>query len=182
MEKSAPGQSPRNSVTLVRWTKMPGQDPVARLVLFSIVGLLLSLVLMAILPGLRSFGAVALFTAFFAVLLTAPTVSSQRRFTQGLTRRVNETIVEVTGMSGDRLSVKQFRGLVKSGERLHLPVSGVPGLSLHVERAPTLEKNAPEKFSAVLSVIPPDNGTASFDRLVAAAIGPGPGSSTSTGT
>jgi hypothetical protein len=180
MEKPVPGQSPRNSVTLVRWTKKPGQDPVARFVLFSIVGLLLCLVLMAFLPGLRSFGAVALFTAFFAVILTAPTVSSQRGFTQGLTRRVNETIVEVTGMSGDRLSVKQFRGLVKSGERLYLPVSGVQGLSLHVERAPILEKNAPEKFSAVFTVIPPDNGTASFDRLVAAAIGPGPGSSTST--
>ncbi|WP_306917198.1 MULTISPECIES: hypothetical protein [unclassified Arthrobacter] len=145
-----------------------------KFVQFSIFGLILCLILMIVLAGLRSFGAVASFTAIFALILTAPTVSSQRRLTQGLTKRVNDTIVEVTSTPGAQLSVKQFRHLVKSGEPLPLPVSGVPGLSLHVERAPVVEKNAPEKWSAVFTVIPPENGTASFDRLVAAAIGPGP--------
>lgn len=181
MHNSVPDHPGKNSVTLVRWTKKPGQDPVIRFVLFSILGLILCLFLMAFLPLLRSFGAVALFTAFFAVTLTAPTVSSQRGFTRGLTRRINDTIVEVTGSPGDQLSVKQFQHLVKSGGRLPLSVRGVQGLSLHVERAPILDRNAPEKFSAVFTVMPPDNGTASFDRLVAAAIGAGPGTSPSTG-
>lgn len=181
MEISVPDQPRRNAVTLVRWTRKPGQDPFIKLVLFSIFGLMLCLLLMIFLPFLRSFGAVATFTAFFAVILTAPTVSSQRGFTEGLIKRVNDTISEVTGSPGNQLSVKEFRHLVKSGEQLSLPVSGVHGLGLHVERATALEKNAPERFAAVFTVIPPENGTASFDRLVAAAIGAHPGSSTSTG-
>ena len=173
MDNSVHHQPGRNAVTLVRWSRSAGQDPFVKLVLFTILGLTLCLFLMIFLPGLRSFGALASFTAIFAVILTAPTVSSQRRFTQGLTKRVNDAILEVTSRPGDQLSVKQFRHLVKSGEQLPLPVSGVPGLHLHVERAPVLEKNAPAKWCAVLTVIPPENGTGSFDRLVAAATGTG---------
>lgn len=142
--------------------------------MFSIFGLILCLILMIFIPSLRSFGAVALFTVFFAALLTAPTVSGQRRFIRGLTTRINDTIAEVTSTPGDQLSVKQFRHMVKSGEQLSLLVSGVPGLSLHVARASTLEKNAPEKWVVVFTVVPPENGTASFDRLVAAATNAGP--------
>lgn len=90
---------------------------------------------------------------------------------QGLTRTVNDTIVEVTGTRKVQLSVRRFRQLVKSGEQLPLLVNGVPGLNLHVERAVTLEKNAPEKWLAVFTVTPPENATASFDRLLAAATG-----------
>jgi hypothetical protein len=165
-------QRGKNAITVVRWSKQPGQDPVVRAVLSSVCGLLLCLVLMMFLPGFRSFIAVASFTAIFAVVLTAPTVSGQRRFTQRLTKRVNDAIVEVTSTPGDQLSVKQFRHLVKTGEHVPLPVRGVPGLSLHVQRAPVVEGNAPEKWSAVFTVNPPDSGTDSFDRLVAAAIGP----------
>lgn len=178
MDNSVHHQPGKNAVTLVRWSKKPGQDPIVRFVLFSIFGLLLCLMLMVFLPGLRSFGALVSFTAIFAVILMSPTVSSHRRFTQGLTKRINDTIAEVTSTPGDQLSVKQFRSLIKSGEQLALSVSGVPGLRLHVERAPVLDKNAPEKWSAVFTVTPPENGTASFDRLVAAAIGTGPDAST----
>jgi hypothetical protein len=173
MEHSIQEQPRRNSVTVVRWTKKPGQNPWAKFVLFSVFGLLLCLALMMVLPVLRSFGAVVLFTTFFAMILTAPTLSSERGFTQGLLKRVNDTVLEVTGSPGDQLSVRQFRHLVESGEQLFLPVSGVTGLSLHVERAPVVAKNAPEKFSAVFTVVPPENGTASFDRLLAAALRPG---------
>lgn len=165
------GQPGKNTVTVVRWTQKPAQDPLVRLIVFGILCLILGLVLMSFLPGLRSFGALASFTAFFAALFTAPAVSSRRRFRQGLTRRVNDTIVEVTGAPGDQLSVKQFRDLIRSGEQLALPVGGVQGLNLHVERAPAAQKNAPEYWCAVLTVVPPENGTASFDRLVAAAVG-----------
>ena len=141
----------------------------------SILGLILCLFLMIFLPGLRSFGALVLFTFFFAALLTVRSVAAQRRFMRGLTKRINDTIAEVTSSPGDQLSVKQFRHMAKSGEQLPLVVSGVPGLNLHVARASTLEKNVPEKWVAVFTVVPPENGTASFDRLVAAAINAGPG-------
>jgi hypothetical protein len=177
MDNSVHGQRGNNALTLVRWSKKPGQDPVVRFVVFSIVGFVLGLILMTILPGLRSFGALTSFTAVFAALLTAPAVSSRRRLTQGLTKRVNDTIVEVTSTPDSQLSVKQFRHLVRSGGQLALPVSGVPGLNLHVERAPTLQKNTPEKWAAIVTVIPPENGTASFDRLVAAALA-GPSTTT----
>ncbi|MFF2029901.1 hypothetical protein [Arthrobacter sp. NPDC058192] len=116
-----------------------------------------------------------LFTAFFATLMTIPAVADRRRLMQGLTKRVNSTIAEVTNTPADQLSVKEFRNMVKTGEQLPLLVSGVPGLNLHVERAAMSGRNAPEKWLAVLTVVPPENGTASFDRLVAAAIDPGCG-------
>ncbi|MGO4230810.1 hypothetical protein AB4Y72_18350 [Arthrobacter sp. YAF34] len=137
--------------------------------------MILSLFLMIFLSGLRSFGAALLFSFCFAAFLTLRAASAQRRFLKGLTKRINITIAEVTNRPGDQLSVKQFRHLAKSGERLPLDVSGVPGLNLHVARASTLEKHAPEKWVAVFTVVPAENGTASFDRLVAAAINAGPG-------
>ncbi|MBO1266457.1 hypothetical protein [Arthrobacter cavernae] len=174
MENSAHDQPRRNTVTLVRWSKKPGEDPIIKFIMFSVLGLILCLFLMIFMPGLRSFGAVALFTAIFAAILTVPTASGRRSFMRGLTKRVNDTIGEVTGNPHDQLSVRQFRQLVKSGEQLPLIVNGVPGLNLHVERASTLEKNAPEKWFVVFTIIPPENGPASFDRLLAAAIGARP--------
>lgn len=171
MENTVHGQPRRNTVTLVRWSKKPGEDPFIKFVLFSILGLILCLISMIFMPFLRNFGAVALFTVILPAILTVPVVSSQRSFMQGLTRTVNDTIVEVTGTRKVQLSVRRFRQLVKSGEQLPLLVNGVPGLNLHVERAVTLEKNAPEKWLAVFTVTPPENATASFDRLLAAATG-----------
>ena len=79
-------------------------------------------------------------------------------------------VAVVAFAKGCQLSVRYFRQLIKSGEQLSLLVNGVPGLNLHVERASTLQKNASEKWLVVFTVIPPENGTASFDRLLAAAI------------
>ncbi|MHA7221650.1 hypothetical protein ACX80S_04915 [Arthrobacter sp. RHLT1-20] len=146
-----------------------------RFVLLSIDGLILCLILMIFVPGLRNFGAVLLFMIIFPALLTVPAVSSQRTFMRGLTKSVNDALAEVTDTPGDQLSVKEFRRLVKSGEKLPLLVSGLPGLNLQVARASTLERYAPEKWVAVFTVNLPENGTASFDRLVAAAINAGPG-------
>ncbi len=175
MEISRRNQPRKDTVALVRWSKKPGENPVIKFIMSSIFGLILSLFLMIFLAGFRSFGAVVFFTFFFAALLTIRTVAAERRFMRGLTKRINDTIAEVTSDPGDQLSVKQFRHMAKSGEKLPLLVSGVPGLNLHVARASTLEKNAPEKWVAVFTVVPPENGTASFDRLVAAAINAGPG-------
>ena len=175
MEIARRDQPRKDTVALVRWSTKPGKNPVFKFVMSSILGFILCLFLMIFLPILRSFGAVVLFTFFFAALLTVRTVSAQRSFMRGLTKRVNETLAEVTSSPGDQVSVKQFRHMTKSGEHLPLLVSGVPGLNLHVARASTLERHAPEKWVAVFTVIPPENGTASFDRLVAAAVAAGPG-------
>ena len=175
MENSLVDPPRKNTVALVRWSRRPGESPVIKFVMFSVFGLILCLVLMIFLPGLRSFGAVALFTVFFAALLTVPAVKGRRTFMLGLTKRVNDTVAEVTNTPGDQLSVKEFQRMVKSGERRPLLVSGVPGLNLHVERMVSLDYNAPEKWLAVFTVVPPENGTDSFDRLVAAAIDAGRG-------
>lgn len=169
MDNSLHDQSRQGTVALVRWSKKPGENPVVRFVIAGVLALFLCLILMMFIHGLRSFGAVVLFTVVVAALLTGPSVSSQRRFMTGLTKRVNDTIAEVTGTSDDLLSVKDFRRMVRSGEPLPLLVSGVPGLNLHVERLAAVGTHAPEKWSAVFTVVPPENGTASFDRLVAAA-------------
>jgi hypothetical protein len=175
MEKAAHGQPGRNTVTLVRWSRKPSEDPLIKLLLFSILGLILCLISMIFMPGLRNFGAVVFFTIILPAILTVPVVSSQRSYTQELTRTVNDTIAELTGTPNGQLSVRQFRHLVKSGEQLSLLVNGVPGLNLQVGRAPTLQKNAPQKWLAILTVTTPENGTASFDRLLAAAIDARPG-------
>jgi hypothetical protein len=175
MENAGHAQPRSNTVTLVRWSKKPGEDPLIKLVLFSMLGLILCLISMIFMPGLRNFGAVALFAVILPVILTVPVVSRQRSFMQELTRTVNDTIVEVTGTPEGRLPVRQFRHLVKSGEQLPLLVNGVPGLNLQVERAATLQKNTPENWLAVFTVIPPENGTASFDRVLAAALHARPG-------
>lgn len=160
----------QNGVALVRWSKNPGEDPFTKFVLFCLMGLILCLALMIFMPVLRSFGGLVLFMVVFPAIFTVPTLTSRRTFLRGLTKRVNEAIVEVTGSPGDQLSVKDFRRMIRSGERLPLLVSGVSGLHLHVERAPKLAANAPESWRAVFTVVPPEHGTASFDRLVAAAM------------
>ena len=160
-----PGKS---RVTLVRWSKKP--NPIIRFIVLTFLGLILGLILMMFMPFLQSFGAIALFTVMFAAVLTAPAVSDEKSFMRGLTKSVNDTIVEVTGNPGDQLSVRQFRQLVKSGEHVPLLVNGVPGLNLHVERASFLELSGPGRWRAVFTVIPPENGTDSFDRLLLAAI------------
>ncbi|WP_157357035.1 hypothetical protein [Arthrobacter sp. U41] len=179
--ESLPHAQPRKStVAVVRWSKRPAENPVVRFILLSIFGLILCLFLMIFMPGLRSGGTVALFTLAFATLLTIPTISGQRTFMRGLTRRVNDTIAEVTDSPGDHLSVRDFRRMVKSGEQLPLLVGGVAGLNLQVERLAVVEPNAPQKWLAVFTVVAPENGAASFDRLVAAAIDADPGAAGTT--
>ena len=178
MGDSLVDQPRKDAVAVVRWSKKPGESPAGRFFKFSVFGLILCLLLMTILPGFRSFGALALFTAFFATLFTVPAVQRRRDFMRGLTKRVNDTVAEVTNAPGDRLSVKEFERMVKSGEQRPLLVNGVPGLNLHVERIATPEKVVPEKWLAVITVVPPESGTDSFDRLVAAAIDAGPATGT----
>lgn len=182
MDNTLHDQPRQSTVALVRWSKQPGENPVVRFVMFSVFALILCLILMIFIHGLRSFGAVVLFTITVAAILTGPTVSRHRAFMTGLTKRVNDTIAEVTGTVGDRLSAKEFRRMIRSGEPLSLLVGGVPGLNLHVERLASEETNAPEKWYAVFTVVPPEIGTASFDRLAAAASSAHPGPTSASGS
>lgn len=170
MHNSPSDRARTNTVALVRWSRKPGESPAVKFVMFSIFGLVLCLVLMMFIPSLRSVGAVVLFTVCFAALLTVPTVSGRRKFMQGLTKRVNGTLAEVTHSPDGQLSVGEFRRMVKTGEQRPLLVSGVPGLGLHVERMATKEKDGTTTWVARFSVVPPESGTDSFDRLVAAAL------------
>lgn len=171
-------QPPTNTVALVRWSTKPAEHPVVRFVVLCTFGLVLCLFLMIFLPGLRSGGAIALFTLSFGVLLTLPAVSARRSFMRGLIQRVNDTLAEVSDTPSGQLSARDFQRLMRSGDRLPLLVGGVPGLNLQIERLEAADPTAPQKWLAVFTVVPPEDGAGSFDRLVAAAIGSGPGSST----
>ena len=147
MDNSRRDQSRQSTVALVRWSKKPGDNPLVRFVMSSVFALILCLILMIFIHGLRSFGAVVLFTVVAAAVLTSPSVSRRRAFMTGLTKRVNDTIAEVTGNPGDRLSVKEFRRMVRSGEPLPLLVRAGAGLNLHVERVGvSVETDVPEKW------------------------------------
>ena len=181
MDNPRHDQSRQHTVALVRWSKKPGENPLVRFVMFSVFALILCLILMIFIHGLRSFGAVVLFTVIVAAVLTSPSVSRRRAFMTGLTKRVNDTIAEVTGTCGDQLSARDFRRMIRGGEPLPLPVGGVPGLNLHVERVASAEAEAPEKWCATFTVVPPETGTDSFDRLVAAADDACPGTNGANG-
>jgi hypothetical protein len=51
-----------------------------------------------------------------------------------------------------------------------------------VERAASVDASAPEKWFAVFTVVPPEIGTASFDRLLAAANDAYPGTTNTNGS
>lgn len=174
MANKAHDHSHRETVTLVRWSRKPGDNPIIRLVTFSVLGLILCLILMIFMPGMRSFGTSALFTAAFATILTIPTITARIALTRGVAKRINDTLAEMTGRSSDSISTSQLRRLIKSGEQFPLQVIGMPGLCLQVKRVPTLKKDATEKLLAVLTVAPPRIGIASFDRLLTSALNSGP--------
>jgi hypothetical protein len=173
MQKTPHAHSGRGAVTVVRWERRPGDNPLIRFLTFSVLGLILGLILMVFMPGLTSFGAMVLFTAVFAAILTIPTIASQKSFMRGLTQRINDTIREVSSASIDQLSTRQLGQLAKTGQPLPLLVNGVPGLRLQVKRVATVARDAPHKWLAEITVLPPKNGVASFDRLLAAVLASG---------
>lgn len=159
-----------DAVEIVRWVRKPGDKPIIKFVTFSFLGVILWLILMIFVPPLRSVGLAAIFTPAFAAILTIPTFASQRTLMRGLAKRVNDTIAEMTGSSKDGISTKQLRKLIKSGEQLPLLINGVPGLRLQVKRVASAKEDASEKLLAVITVAPVSSGTASFDRLLEAAL------------
>ena len=81
---------------------------------------------MMFIPGLRSFGAVTLFTVFFALLLTLPTSRAQA-FMLGLTKRVNDTIAEVTTPRATKCRSRNFSAWSKAARGGPSWSAGCPG-------------------------------------------------------
>ncbi|MFE4080739.1 hypothetical protein [Paenarthrobacter sp. YIM B13468] len=163
-------ENPSDVVEVVRWTRKPGDKPIIKFVTFSILAVVLWLILMIFMPALRSVGPASIFTAGFAAILTIPTVAAQRSLLRGLAKRINDTLTELTGSSDDKITTKQLRKLIKSGEQLPLLINGIPGLRLHVKRVASAKEDGSEKLLAVITVAPVSSGTASFDRLLEAAL------------
>jgi len=172
MKEPVQPPNPRDAVTVVHWERKPGDEPAIKFVIFGVLGVVMGLILMFFLPAFRSLGALTLFSTVFAGLLTIPVIAAQRSFMRGVARRINDTISEVTGNSGQGLSGRQLNRLIRSGQPWPLMVGGVPGLRLQVQRVLAREEDAPEKWRAVITAAAPRNGMSSFDRLLDAALNP----------
>lgn len=178
-----PEQRVLRAFTSEQWSGRPTQDGGSLFIGLAVIGAVLCLVLMIFVPGLRSGGALTLFTAAFAivftVLLIAGKASAERKFLGGLTEAVNETIVGLTGRVEQRLSADQFRALIENGRPVALLVNGVPGLELQAisDQQPVPVRNPVVKRTdkvvrttrVVITVTPPDYGITSFNHLLAAA-------------
>lgn len=174
-----------SSFTSEQWSGRPAKDGGNLFVGLVLIGAVLGLILMIFVPGLRSGGALTLFTAAFAVIFTALAIrakaSAERKFLAQLTATVNDIIVGLTGNIEHRLSSDQLRTQIENGKPLPLLVNGVPGLELQAttEQPPEPARNPAGKrvdsaariTRIAISATPPDYGITSFDRLLAAAAG-----------
>lgn len=138
MEKSASEPHVIGSFTDKQWTGKLGSEVFWILFGSGVVGFLVSLIMMIFVPSLRDFGAVALFTALFAISFTAILVaarsSSEQAFLRKFTSAVNETIADLSGSAKDQLSVELSRNMIEGGGRLPISVNGVPGLEIEAVR------------------------------------------------
>ncbi|WP_144406313.1 hypothetical protein [Arthrobacter sp. SPG23] len=183
MPKAQPERRVISSFTSDQWSGRPAQDGGNMFIGFALLGAVLCLILMIFLPGLRSFGAVTLFTAVFAIVFTALSIrgkaSAEQKFLNSITARVNDIVAGLTGNSTHNLSAHQFRALIENGKPLPLLVNGVPGVELQAiseqppvpARNPVVKRvnNAVRTTRVIVTVTPPDYGISSFDRLLGAA-------------
>ncbi|HKU35339.1 MAG TPA: hypothetical protein VJP90_07285 [Paenarthrobacter sp.] len=160
----------QDAVTLVRWAGKPSNEPLIKFATFSVIGTVLCLALMIFIPWFRNLGISALFVGAFATILTVPVLTTQRSRMRGVTERINEALAELTAGSGEKLAVKDVRFLMASGKRRPLSIDGAPGLCLQVKRIPSVVVDSPDNWRAVVCTMPLRIGTASFDRLLAAAL------------
>lgn len=181
--------------TSLQWSGRPAQEAIYSCLGLGVIGFFVCLVLMIFIAGLRDLGVATLFIVVFAIGLTTLAVwskaSNEKKFLAGISKRVNDTIVELTGNPNDQLSLPDFRKFIEKERCIPLLVHGVPGLELRTVRlgdlpairpkqAPevrTTTKNSSSKDTPVvtttqviIAITPPDYGTASFDRLLQATL------------
>ncbi|MGX1162130.1 hypothetical protein FBY31_3815 [Arthrobacter sp. SLBN-100] len=141
---------------------------------------LIAFVILANLGGLLIALLVLAFIGLFILMTrTAAKLSPQQQFANDLLADVNDCVVELTGNEDSRISVKNLVALRESGDDMPLPVNGISGLSLRVvtdgprqERVAAISRVADRVWTTrvIISASPPDYGTASFDRLLAATL------------
>lgn len=183
------------SFTSLQWSGRPAQEAIYSCLGLGVIGFFVCLVLMIFFAGLRDPGVATLFIVVFAVGLTTLAVwskaSNEKKFLAAISKRVNDTIVEMTGNPNDQLSLPDFRKFIENERRIPLLVHGVPGLELRAVRqgeSPATgpkesppHRNPPRNSSStrtpvvtttqvVVAITPPDYGTASFDRLLQATL------------
>lgn len=183
------------SFTSLQWSGRPAQEAIYSCLGLGVIGFFVCLVLMIFIAGLRDPGVATLFIVVFAVGLTTLAVwskaSNEKKFLAGISKRVNDTIVELTGNPNDQLSLPDFRKFIENERRISLLVHGVPGLELRAVRhgeSPAIgpkqsppHQTAPRNSSSartpvvtttqvVIAITPPEYGTASFDRLLQATL------------
>jgi hypothetical protein len=132
---------------------------------------MICLAIMLFLPAFKGADALILFAGTFATILSIPAFMERRTLTRGVTSRINESLTEITGTAEHQLSARDLWRLMDSGKPRPIPSAGIPGLCIKVRRAPTLIEGARDTWTAVVFAGPLKTGTASFDRLLEAAIG-----------
>ena len=144
------------------------------------IGLIIAFVILARLGGL-GIALLVLVVIGLIVLMTRSKgkLSPQQQFVNDLLADVNDCVVELTGNKDASLTVKDLVALRESGGDMPLPVNGVSGLSLRVmsdgprqERVAAISRVADRVWTTrvIISASPPDYGTTSFDRLLAATL------------
>lgn len=149
-----------------QWTGTPAKDAGHLFLGAGFLTFLVCLFLSIFIEPLRSFFAIVVVCTLAATLITAADIvvkaKGDKFFLAGLTARVNDSILEMTGDPHARISAAKLRELIEYGPDLPLSINGVPGVELTVKGA-RLEK---KRILAV--VIPPDYGLESFDVLLTA--------------
>ena len=165
-----------------QWDVRRIPKPVNVFAAFGGKGLLIGLIAFVTLANLGGFWIAFLVLATVSIILMTRTTGKatpQQHFVNNLLADVNDCVVELTGNKDARLTVRDLVALRESREDMPLPVSGVSGLSLRVvsdgprtERVAAISRVADGVWTTrvIVSATAPDYGTASFDRLLAAAL------------
>lgn len=169
--------------TSAQWDVRGNPKPVNVFAAFGGKRLWVGLIVFVILVNLVGFPlaliGLALMGLVMLMMRTTGRASPQQQFVNDLMADVNDCVVDLTGNKNHRLTVKDLVALRESGEDMPLHVSGVSGLSLRVvsdgpsqERIAAIARVADGVWTTrvFVSATAPDYGTASFDRLLKAAL------------
>lgn len=165
-------------------------------VVFAVLGLVVALILMIFLPDMRSFYAVALFSAAFGMIfgfmLQKSEQARMKNFLADLSSRININLTELCGSELQNITPSQLEKLIHSGQDHPLTVDGIAGLHLMVREDRGIstastpasksatssvtdshhgEKSRPSSkcWHVMIATEVPPYGTESFDRLLDAA-------------
>ena len=149
-----------------QWTGRPAKGVGALFWGSGFLTFIASLFLMIYVEPLRNVLAIVGLCTLVAtvVMVSSIAVKAKREnaFLAGLTRRVNDAVLELTGDPTARIEVGVLRHMIQDNRRrVPLQINGVPGVVLTVVAG---KENEPTRVVAVLTT--PDYGLESFDVLL----------------